>query len=106
MSLRNQVLQKGAEYIQAFYLRPDMWAGKVVNGAARGGLQGTKPLHVVVCEGPKRCCVDLLKVWLVWNVQFEKWFKDLLLPILKHKVGKKLIIGDNLIIWLPTSLRL
>jgi hypothetical protein len=28
--------------------------------------------------------------------QFEKWFVELLLPILKKKLGKKLIIGDNL----------
>ncbi len=28
--------------------------------------------------------------------KFEKWFKDLLLPILMHKGWKKLIIGDNL----------
>jgi len=28
--------------------------------------------------------------------QFEKWFVELLLPILKKKEGKKLIIGDNL----------
>ncbi len=28
--------------------------------------------------------------------EFEKWLRDLLLPILKCKVGKKLIISDNL----------
>ena len=49
------------------------------------------------CErGPKGTIYSCSKSGWFDGYQFEKWFFELLLPRLKRKVGKKLIIGDNL----------
>ncbi len=54
-------------------------------------------LYTSWCErGPKGAVYTCSKSGWFGMFEFEKWFKDLLLPILKCKVGKKLIIGDNL----------
>jgi hypothetical protein len=49
------------------------------------------------CErGPKGALYSCSKSGWFDSYQFEKWFFELLLPILKRKVGKKMLIGDNL----------
>jgi hypothetical protein len=48
------------------------------------------------CErGPKGALYSCSSGWFD-SYQFEKWFFELMLPILKRKVGKKMLIGDNL----------
>jgi hypothetical protein len=54
-------------------------------------------LYTSWCErGPKGAMYTCSKSGWFGMFEFEKWFKDLLLPILKRKVGRKLLIGDNL----------
>lgn len=54
-------------------------------------------LYTSWCErGPKGAMYTCSKSGWFGMFEFEKWFKDLLLPILKRKLGRKLLIGDNL----------
>jgi hypothetical protein len=49
------------------------------------------------CErGPKGAVYSCTKSGWFDQFQFEKWFEEILLPRLKRKVGKKLVLGDNL----------
>jgi len=47
-------------------------------------------------NGPKKCKYYPSKSGWMDMFLFEKWFVELLLPRLKRRAGKKLIIGDNL----------
>ncbi len=47
-------------------------------------------------RGPKGALYSCSKSGWFDSYQFEKWFFELLLPILKRKVGKKMLIGDSL----------
>jgi hypothetical protein len=54
-------------------------------------------LYTSWCErGPKGTLYACSKSGWFDMFLFEKWFIELLLPILKRKTGKKLVIGDNL----------
>jgi len=54
-------------------------------------------LYECWCErGPKGTVYACSKSGWFDMYLFEKWFEDLLLPKLKRKTGKKLIVGDNL----------
>jgi len=56
-----------------------------------------RSLYECWCErGPKGTVYACSKSGWFDMYLFEKWFEDLLLPKLKRKTGKKLIVGDNL----------
>ncbi len=47
-------------------------------------------------RGPKGALYSCSKSGWFDSFQFQKWFFQLLLPRLKRRPGKKLLIGDNL----------
>jgi hypothetical protein len=54
-------------------------------------------LYTSWCQrGPKGTVYSCSKSGWFDGFHFEMWFFDVMLPRLKRKVGKKLIIGDNL----------
>jgi hypothetical protein len=44
----------------------------------------------------KEHCIPCTKSGWFDQFQFEKWFEEVLLPRARRKVGKKLLLGDNL----------
>jgi hypothetical protein len=62
---------------------------------------GPQLVHQLVQGGPKGTLYVCSKNSWFDMFLFEKWFVELLLPILKRKTGKKLIIGDNIANHIP-----
>jgi hypothetical protein len=101
--LKKCITKKGTKYVEKLMNTSKQATSVMFCGSAKGELL---PIMVVYkalntysswCErGPANAVYAATKSGWFDGFMFEKWFFEILLPNLKRKVGKKLLVCDNL----------
>lgn len=97
------LFQKGKKYCERVLNSSKQATSVMFCGSAAGELLPPMVVYKAInvytswCErGPKGAVYSCSKSGWFDQYQFEKWFFEVALPRLRRKVGKKILIGDNL----------